>query len=288
MQLDWLDTGSNMVYVGLATIGIMSQVKQKFAERFSTAIILGFVALTSIGLFFSNRQSARATAARERSDAHLEELGRSMKETSRLQGVNTTLQGELMKQSGKILSQGDRITELARENVALGKRSVDSLVGGDSFSYLTFSDHNQIGAIPVIRHNGAFPLYDVEAVVADIDEWKRKGSPKTIAAARAARTHIVMKIGNLSPGNTRVDALRMPFSSQTDQKFNITFTARSGFWKQILRLRRIDGRWLSATKVVRAVDKKEKVVMLEIDDGFPKKDLDSDTDWTDDQSDDPK
>lgn len=50
------------------------------------------------------------------------------------------------------------------------------------------------------------------------------------------------------------------------RRFNIFFSARNGFFNQALRFKKIQGKWVSATKVKR----EEKVIYEEVDDEFPR------------------
>jgi hypothetical protein len=61
-------------------------------------------------------------------------------------------------------------------------------------------------------------------------------------------THI--PIGNLIPGSARTLA-QFNLGNATERRFNVFFSARNGFFTQLLRFKKINGRWSHAIKVNR-------------------------------------
>jgi len=64
---------------------------------------------------------------------------------------------------------------------------------------------------------------------------------------------------------------RIPFREGDSQVFMVRFSAQNGFWTQQLRLRRLDGKWLQALRILKPGEKSERVVYEKVDSGFPLK-----------------
>ena len=139
------------------------------------------------------------------------------------------------------------------------------MIGGDSFCYLMVSNPDpvtNIGRI-VVQHPGEYNLYDVHARIVDLEKFDKLKGKLSFATFRQADTNI--SIGNLISSSAQV---LNPFTlgNGDTRSFNIFFSARNGFFNQVLRLKKIDGEWVSATKVLR----EEKVIYEEVDDEFPR------------------
>ncbi|MEW5992867.1 MAG: hypothetical protein AB1744_00530, partial [Candidatus Zixiibacteriota bacterium] len=87
-------------------------------------------------------------------------------------------------------------------------------------------------------------------------------------------------ISNFSQADTNIQIGNMirntastfrPFNLGTSARrdFNIFFSARNGLFTQLLRMRKVDGKWFYATKV----QKQDKVIFEKIDDKFPRNDI---------------
>jgi hypothetical protein len=72
-------------------------------------------------------------------------------------------------------------------------------------------------------------------------------------------------------------------ASENSRDFNVFFDGLNGFWNQEIRLRRVNGKWLQATKVSRAVltpkhGPEEKFLFQRVDKDFPL--VNGKVDWT--------
>ncbi|MBD3830623.1 MAG: hypothetical protein IE890_09050, partial [Arcobacter sp.] len=73
-------------------------------------------------------------------------------------------------------------------------------------------------------------------------------------------------IGNIIPSHATM-LQNWKLESDPIQSYNIFFTARNGSFTQLLRFKKINGLWLSATKVTN----KDNVILYErIDDNYPR------------------
>ena len=81
------------------------------------------------------------------------------------------------------------------------------------------------------------------------------------------QTEIRLPIGNMIKGTASM-IRRFPLGTGSKRDFNIFFSARNGLFTQLLRLRKIDGKWIYAMKV----ERDGKLIFEKVDDNFPKTD----------------
>lgn len=167
-------------------------------------------------------------------------------------GANNQLKSEQ-----ELRKKADQIAELTTRNK-------DIVIGGNSFCYITIANlaPNSNQGILTVVHQGDYPLYDVSARIVDLQkssQIKRYSLPNL----QKAETHL--RIGNMIKA-TALPINSFDLGSSSNRDFNIFFAARNGLFTQLLRLRKIDGKWTTATKV----DKDGKTVFEKIDNDFPK------------------
>jgi hypothetical protein len=129
------------------------------------------------------------------------------------------------------------------------KQNVNTITGGDSFCYLVTPVN---GEFPTFIHNGNYPLSGVNARIVDMQKWHQvidNNPHATMQEFLSADTNIL--IGDIPPHTalTRPGAIQLV--GKMEASFNIFFNARNGFWTQQLKLRLVDGKWLTATRVTR-------------------------------------
>lgn len=140
--------------------------------------------------------------------------------------------------------------------------------GGNSFPSLMFGmmDEKTGNCSLMVNHKGDHPLYDVTARIVDLNKFALIKGELTINNFRQADTTI--EVGNLIPGHV---AMVRPWKIEglDKQNYNVFFTARNGRFTQELRMVKIDGNWVTATKVTNG---NEEVVLEEIPERFPRDD----------------
>ena len=162
-------------------------------------------------------------------------------------------------QASSALNLLNKSEEIARLNQELA----NSMSGGDSFCYLGISPVNlktNTGWFYVI-HQGEYNLYDVHARIIDVEKLHQLVEEKL--SLDQAETNI--SIGNLIP-SLGGKLSQFTLGNGNTRSFNVTFTARNGFFKQLLWFKKIHGEWLYATKVTRG----SKVLYEQIDNEFPR------------------
>lgn len=149
----------------------------------------------------------------------------------------------------------------------LNKEIMKSVIGGDSFCYLTMSsidNQNNVGLLTIV-HQGEHPIYDVNARIVDLQKMDKIKDSLSFQTIMQADTHL--HIGNMIKGTASSFA---PFQlgAGMEGDFNIFFSARNGLFVQLLRMKKINNKWISATKV----ERDGKIIFEKIDKDFPMND----------------
>lgn len=162
----------------------------------------------------------------------------------------------------------------SEEIAKLNREIVNSVIGGDSFCYLSIGSinpQNNIGILVAVSQ-GEHPIYDVRARIVDLQKFEKIKDNLTLQTINQSETHI--NIGNMIKGMSWM-VREFPLGNTTLQKnFNIFFIARNGFYIQLLRLRKVNDKWISATKV----EKNGEVIFEKIHDNFPRSEK-GEIDW---------
>jgi len=181
----------------------------------------------------------------------------------------------------EIRNKNDEIAQLQRENA-------NAISGGDSFArvdlHIIGADGLAVNAhampdelllVPIIIHEGRYPLYDVTVSFLELTQGKaaflevaRGKAPFDSGGALRA-----YPVGNLAPGLAWTSNIRLPHHGK-DIEFNIFFAARNGVWTQLLRWRWIGDGWTRATKVLRGTQELHRQVAP----NFPRQ-QDGSIDW---------
>ena len=85
------------------------------------------------------------------------------------------------------------------------------------------------------------------------------------------RDEILLNIGNLAPNSAQILS-EVRFQPKETLRFNVFFSARNGFFTQILRIKKLGNEWKIASKVtkVKVEEKKEETIFEKIDEGYPR------------------
>jgi hypothetical protein len=151
------------------------------------------------------------------------------------------------------------------EIAKLNREIVNSVIGGDSFCYLSIGSinpQNNVGILVAVSQ-GEHPIYDVNARIVDLQKFEKIKDNLTLQTINQSETHI--NIGNMIKGTASM-IRQFPLGNTSKRDFNIFFSARNGLYTQLLRLRKVNDEWVSATKV----EKNGEVIFEKIDDNFPR------------------
>ena len=161
----------------------------------------------------------------------------------------------------------------SHQTAQLNQELVDSIIGGDSFCYLTVGNIDSVKNIGqfVILHEGKNPLYDVHVRIVDLEKFDQIKGKLSFATLKQTDTNI--SIGNFAPASAQM-LHQVTLGNGDTRRFTIQFSARNGFFTQALRLKKIHGKWISATKVMR----EGREDYEEVDDEFPRT-ADGNVEW---------
>jgi hypothetical protein len=161
----------------------------------------------------------------------------------------TSLEGRLEGLVGQLESQAKEITQFT--------------TGGDSYCYFSIGvGDNSNQSTWTVVHEGKYPLYDVNARIVDLEIFSTAMSSGNPFAADT-----IVQIGDI--GEKQACMLRSIDLGPSDARdFNIFFSARSGFFNQLVRFRRVDGKWREATSVLNR-EQGEEPLLLRVQDGYP-------------------
>ena len=141
---------------------------------------------------------------------------------------------------------------------------VGHITGGDSVCYLIGSPvlPDQLGNMMLVHH-GKHPLYNVNARLVDLELFDQYIGNLTFENIK--KTEIYRQFGDLIPDHASMVGGAIALGTANTRRFNIFFTARNGSFVQLLRFRKVNGSWLSATKVEKGETRFEQV-----QEGFPR------------------
>ncbi len=182
------------------------------------------------------------------------------------------LSSQLVAKSEQLVTKNEELAAKSEEIARLSKDSLAAVTGGDSFCYMTLTARdNEDGPTAVVIQQGKYPLYDVAIRLADMRIWEQAPPPGANAGQFIAAVAAEPKF---HPGNMAVTSAavvgRVPALRGDMERFNVFFSARNGFWTQLIRLRKVAGVWTMATKVIRDDGQpSEKLLFEKVDRGFP-------------------
>ena len=162
------------------------------------------------------------------------------------------------------------LREKSEEIARLNRELANSVIGGDSFCYLEILSLDSVtnGGILTVTHQGEYHLYDVHARIADLEKSDRlkENRPKgNLSLATLDQINTYTSIGNLTPSSSLI-LREFTLGNGTTRGFNIFFSARNGSFTQLLRFKKVNGKWVRATKV----ERENELLYEKVDDEFPR------------------
>ena len=147
---------------------------------------------------------------------------------------------------------------------------LSTITGGDSYCYLAFASINNVTneAVILAVSQGKYPIYDAGFRVVDLEEFS-KISKNHVTFEIIQKSEQNIGIGNMSPSAAKVIG-KFNLGSGNEKNYNVFISARNGFFTELIRLKRIDGKWKVATKVIKTEGDKEIKLSENIDGKFPR------------------
>ena len=178
--------------------------------------------------------------------------------------------GALAAAAGALLA-ADEQRRAYKKLAARSEKIIDSVLGGNSFCYMNIVDPVRTEGLgnAVFVHVGEHPLYDVQALIIDVEAWLAVGRVVILG-----KTHFNVTIGNMIPGYCIFEHMLLKLGDGDTRSFNIIFVARNGGFVQDIRFKMKDGDWACATRVRR----NGEVIHQAIHDEFPRN-AEGSVDW---------
>jgi hypothetical protein len=167
-----------------------------------------------------------------------------------------------------------RFKDLLNELEIKTNQMIGHISGGNSFPYFQIGmlDNNSNTGVLMAIHQGEHPLYDVNARIVDLQKFEKVKDNISLASMSYCDTNI--SIGNMIPSHALM-IRQWKLENEPAQSYNIFFTARNGGHTQLMRLQKINGIWVSATKVTKG---ESDVLYEKIDNNYPR-DVDGNISW---------
>jgi hypothetical protein len=142
--------------------------------------------------------------------------------------------------------------------VIQSSETISQFTGSESYAILTYVPGQ---GFLLFAHAGKYPLYEVSARIADLDQIQTNLAGITVPVGDMIRGH----------ANTESIPAGIPISGDHFNA-NVFFTARNGDWAELLRVVRVSDGWARAIRVMGRFTsfKKEKVMCETIDPKFPR------------------
>ena len=148
----------------LVLMGVLLALRDAWVKRHPNVVLLAFGLVGAVAMFAAVRQgqeNTRETAEAKRQAAEANEklvgtmdnLDRSTKEISRVQGLNIQLQQKLLGSSDQLLRSSATISNLSEQAVANSDESLKNITGEDSIPYIVPQTHAGVDPIPLMIWN---------------------------------------------------------------------------------------------------------------------------------------
>jgi len=169
-------------------------------------------------------------------------------------------------------------TSKSGETTEINKQIASSITGGASFAYIVPTFFNPTHNAPMLTlvHRGEYPLYDLTVRILDVatfDKMVRQNN----SYFDKLREEVQLSISNIAPNQARM--LKTVQLGSDPLRWNLFFSARNGFFTELLRVRRVGNEWKTALKVMRTPSPSNEQMLFEkIDSGYPRSE-DGQVDW---------
>jgi hypothetical protein len=150
------------------------------------------------------------------------------------------------------------------------EQAIAHITGGNSFCYVDFLLSNPPSNTPrlIILQQGDYPVYDVGIRIVDLEKFDLVKGNLTWEAKQ--QTETIFSIGTIGSQHSMI---REPWPLPRDkdqQRYNVFISHRYGHFDELLRLRRVNGKWTRAIKVRKLVGREYVDLHEVIDATFPR------------------
>ena len=160
-------------------------------------------------------------------------------------------------------------TSKSGETAKIHKQIASSIAGGNSFAYIVPAFFNPTHNSPMLTlvHRGEYPLYDLTVRILDMATFDKMVRPNNSYSDKL-REEVQLSVSNIAPNQASM--LKTVQLGSDPLRWNLFFSARNGFFTELLRVRRVGNEWKTALKVIRTPSSSNDQILLEkIDLGYP-------------------
>ena len=160
-------------------------------------------------------------------------------------------------------------TPKSGETAEINKQMASSLTGGASFAYIVprFFDPTHNSPMLTLVHQGEYPLYDLTVRILDMATFDKMVRHNNSYSDKL-REEVQLSISNIAPNQANM--LKTVQLGRGSLRWNLFFSARNGFFTELLRVRRVGNEWKTALKVIRTPSSSNEQLLFEkIDSGYP-------------------
>ena len=162
-------------------------------------------------------------------------------------------------------SMEKRLERLFEELETKTRNMIDHVSGGNSFPWIQIGMVNSAtdkGTL-MVHHNGEHLLYDVSVRIVNLNKFRQLNGNISLSTMQLTDTNKVL--GNLIPGHS-VMLEEWELEHAASQDYNVFFFGRNGGFTQAIRMRKIGGEWVTATRIT---NRDNEVLHEQIDAQFP-------------------
>ena len=155
------------------------------------------------------------------------------------------------------------------ETAEINKQIASSVTGGVSFAYIipTFFDPTHNSPMFTLVHQGEYALYDLTVRILDLSTFDNIVGPTNLYSDKV-RDEVQFSVSNIA--SNQKSMLKTVQLSTGPLRWNLFFSARTGYFTELLRVRRVGNEWKTALKVIRTRSPSNHEVLLEkIDSDYP-------------------
>lgn len=171
------------------------------------------------------------------------------------------------KMDGDLLSIDGQLKDTLRHLDEKTNDLAAHITGGDSFCYAEVSSLRlRDGVRLILHHEGRHALYDVGVRVFDCDNHPQDMEPY-FDVFLSGQIHFQVPL--LVPGTVRPTNCEFNPGETDSRSLNLFYSARNGNFTQLLRGKKVDGKWFYAI----LVERKDKAIFELVDPHYPRNEL---------------
>lgn len=262
---------STLIIIGCILLIAGLTLSLKSIKPMYLNVISGLVIIigTFFGVFGKQLQDKSSS---DKSDKILRTGASTEEKVDYLNVQNAELSKKAEELREKAEKQATTIDNLRQENTDLytkladaNKEIYNNLTGGDSYCKMEIGNinpSNDLGYL-VFYVEGKNPLNRIQARIVDLNNFNAQ-------SMSMAEINKNVDVGTLDPNKALITQYTIRLDKVKGVNLNIFFGANNGFSTQLIRMKYINDKWVSAQQITRLKDNKELYIKIEPE--FPSKD----------------